>query len=76
MSLSHFDEKSGIIPCLTSWGSWWQTVHEVHIEINLPKNTRSRDVKVKINPNLIECIVREEPVIKVCSCKTYSSIEM
>lgn len=64
MSLSHFDEKSGIVPFKTEWGSWWQTVYEVHIEVNLPANTRSKDVSVKIQPNYIECIVHKNTIFK------------
>uniref|UniRef100_A0A1B6EC06 CS domain-containing protein n=1 Tax=Clastoptera arizonana TaxID=38151 RepID=A0A1B6EC06_9HEMI len=64
MSISHFDEKSGIIPCTTPWGSWWQTVHEIHIEINLPKNTRSKDVKIDIQTNYIACFIHQKVVIK------------
>lgn len=65
MSLSHFDEKSGVVPFKTEWGSWWQTVHEVHIEVNLPPNTRSKDVNVKIQTNHIECIVHKNTIFKV-----------
>lgn len=65
MPLSHFDEKSGVVAFKTSWGSWWQTVDEVHITINLPNNTKSKDVKVKISANRIECIVHGNIVFMV-----------
>ncbi|XP_075234440.1 nudC domain-containing protein 2-like [Lycorma delicatula] len=64
MSLSHFDEKSGVILCHTSWGSWWQTVHDVHIEVLLQSNIKSKDIKVKISPNFLECSVLNNTVIK------------
>lgn len=65
MSLSHFDEKSGIVPFKTEWGSWWQTVYEVHIEVDLPVNTRSKDASVKIQTNYIECVVHKNTIFKV-----------
>ncbi|KAL4097971.1 hypothetical protein QTP88_022650 [Uroleucon formosanum] len=55
MAVSHFDEKSGIIPCNTEWGRWWQTVDELHIEITLPVNTKSKDVKVNVTNSSITC---------------------
>ncbi|XP_034246953.1 nudC domain-containing protein 2-like [Thrips palmi] len=62
--LSHFDEKSGTVRSATPWGSWWQTVHEVHIEVNLPANTRSKNIQVNIQPKSIEVKVLGEVVIK------------
>jgi hypothetical protein len=64
-SLSHFDEKSGVVSCITDWGCWWQTVHEVHIEVNLPKNTKAKEVSLKVCPNEINCIVCNNAVFKV-----------
>lgn len=71
--LSHFDEKSGVIPCSTPWGKWWQTVAEVHIEVNLPQQTRAKNVKVVGKPNFIECVVHGNTIFKVnisllCAC--------
>ncbi|XP_071480447.1 nudC domain-containing protein 2-like isoform X1 [Diadema antillarum] len=43
--MSNFDEKSGVVPCLTPWGLWYQTVDEVVVEINVPEGTRSKEVK-------------------------------
>eukprot|EP00730_Choanoeca_flexa_P012537 TRINITY_DN4368_c0_g1_i2.p1 TRINITY_DN4368_c0_g1~~TRINITY_DN4368_c0_g1_i2.p1 ORF type:complete len:140 (+),score=23.94 TRINITY_DN4368_c0_g1_i2:96-515(+) len=34
-SMSHFDETSGVVECPTHWGSWYQTMEEVVIQINL-----------------------------------------
>ncbi|XP_015375883.1 PREDICTED: nudC domain-containing protein 2-like [Diuraphis noxia] len=55
MAVSHFDEKSGIVPCNTEWGRWWQTVDELHIEITLSLNTKSKDVKVNVTNSSITC---------------------
>lgn len=55
MAVSYFDEKSGIIPCNTEWGRWWQTVDELHIEVTLSVNTKSKDVKVNVTNSSITC---------------------
>ncbi|CAH0383085.1 unnamed protein product [Bemisia tabaci] len=59
MALSHFAEKSGIVPCNTDWGCWWQTVDEIHIEVRFPPDQpkKSRDVSLKIAPKKIDCVV-------------------
>ncbi|KAK3912356.1 NudC domain-containing protein 2 [Frankliniella fusca] len=62
--LSHFDEKSGTVRCPTPWGNWWQTVQEVHIEVNLPPNSKSREIDVNLEPKSIEVLVRKELVFK------------
>uniref|UniRef100_A0A1B6JK04 CS domain-containing protein n=1 Tax=Homalodisca liturata TaxID=320908 RepID=A0A1B6JK04_9HEMI len=64
MSLSHFDEKSGVIKFNTAWGCWWQTVFEVHLSVNVPNNTKSKDVRINISANNIECIVHNTIILK------------
>jgi hypothetical protein len=71
-SLSHFDEKSGVVSFSTDWGCWWQTVHEVHIEVNLPKNTKAKDVSVKVSPTGIDCMVCKKIVFKVYVIRVHS----
>ncbi|WAQ98832.1 NUDC2-like protein [Mya arenaria] len=39
--MSHFDETSGVIVCGTEWGRWWQTLEEVHVEVDLPEGTKA-----------------------------------
>lgn len=63
-NLSHFDEKSGVVSFGTEWGRWWQNVHEVHIEVNIPKNTKAKEVSVKVCPSEINCIVCNKTVFK------------
>lgn len=55
MTTNFFDEKSGIVPCNTEWGRWWQTVDELHIEVRLPVNTKSKDVKVNVTNSSVTC---------------------
>jgi hypothetical protein len=64
-SLSHFDEKSGVVSFDTEWGRWWQNVHEVHIEVNVPDNTKAKDVSVKVCSSEIICTVCNKVVFKV-----------
>ncbi|XP_054720238.1 nudC domain-containing protein 2-like [Uloborus diversus] len=70
MSLSHFDERSGIVAADTPWGRWWQTVNEVFIEINVPPETPGKLCKISIRPNCIECNVRNEEILKGTLFKT------
>ena len=37
---SSFEEKSGIVACKTSWGSWYQTYSEVVLQIDCEPGTR------------------------------------
>ncbi|XP_050543633.1 nudC domain-containing protein 2-like isoform X2 [Daktulosphaira vitifoliae] len=55
MASSFFEEKSGIIPCNTEWGRWWQTVDEIHIEIKSPISLKSKDIKVNVTNSSINC---------------------
>lgn len=71
--LSHFDEKSGIVRCSTPWGCWWQTVQEVHIEVNLPPNTKSKEITAIIKPKNIEVTVKKETVLKVSAIFAYQN---
>lgn len=65
MSLSHFDERSGIVAAETPWGRWWQTVSEVFIEINIPPDTPGKDCKISIKPKYLECRIKDKDYIKV-----------
>jgi len=65
MAVSYFDEKSGIVPCNTEWGRWWQTVDELHIEITLSVNTKSRDIKVNVTNSSITCQILGKTLFSV-----------
>ncbi len=73
--MAHFDEKSGIVPCLTPWGKWYQTMEEIFIEVNVPEGTTSKMVKVIFGPKQLACTVRGEELIKVCS-RTLGNIHL
>ena len=61
----HFDEKSGIVPSKTPWGSWAQTIDEVFIEVNVPKGTKGREIICEIKPKSINFILKGKEVFKV-----------
>lgn len=63
--MSNFDEKSGIVPCRTPWGQWYQTMEDVVVEVNVPEGTTSKEIKVDFKPKQLTCKVRNEE-IKVC----------
>lgn len=65
MALSHFDEKSGIVPCRTDWGQWWQNIDEIHVEITSFTNLKSKDVVVNITPNSLRCVCKSQIVLEV-----------
>lgn len=65
----HFEERSGVIPCKTPWGSWYQTMEEVFIEVSVPHGTSAKEVKCHLGSRDIELSVRGKEVFKV-SCWT------
>lgn len=70
MPLSHFEEKSGAVVSPTPWGSWWQTMGEVFVDIKVPKGTRSKQVSIIITPKHIKCVVQGETLFEGNLCKT------
>ena len=63
--MSNFDERSGIVACSTPWGQWYQTMEEVHIEVNVPEGTISKQININCTPTQLTCVVRGESIIKV-----------
>ena len=63
--MSLFEEKSGLVVSKTDWGSWAQTIEDVVIEINVPKNTKAKDVRCRISPKSLTVFVRDAEIIKV-----------
>ncbi|GIY30031.1 nudC domain-containing protein 2 [Caerostris extrusa] len=75
MSLSHFDERSGIVAVGTPWGRWWQTVSEVFIEVNVTPGTPGKHCRVTIKPNNIECRVQDQVIFSGTLYKTVQADE-
>lgn len=63
----HFEERSGVVPCKTPWGSWYQTMEEVFIEVNVPHGTSAKEVKCQLGSRDIELRVKGEEIFKVGS---------
>ena len=64
--MANFDDRSGFVPCPTSWGQWWQTMDEVFVEVNVPEGTRAKDIKCKITTSHLSVIVSGKALIEVC----------
>lgn len=62
----HFEERSGVIPCRTPWGSWYQTMEEVFVEVNVPQGTSGKEVKCILGYKQIELHVKGQEIFKVC----------
>lgn len=62
--LSHFDEKSGVVKCPTLWGSWWQTLDEVFIEVLPETPIRSKEVNINCTNTRISCAVQGKEIFK------------
>lgn len=62
----HFEEKSGVVPCKTPWGSWYQTMEEVFIEVDVPHGTSAKEVNCRLGTKDIELHVRGKEFFKVC----------
>ncbi|KAK7138289.1 hypothetical protein R3I94_013801 [Phoxinus phoxinus] len=60
----HFEERSGVIPCKTAWGSWYQTMEEVFIEVNVPPGTSAKEIKCNIGSKQIELRVKDQQIFK------------
>jgi len=53
------------VVCKTEWGSWAQTIDDVVIEIDVPKGTKSREIKCNITPKSLTVSVQGNEIIKV-----------
>ncbi|XP_022084849.1 nudC domain-containing protein 2-like isoform X3 [Acanthaster planci] len=62
--MAHFDEKSGIVPCQTPWGQWYQTMEEVFVEVNVQEGTKGKMVTVNFDPKHLSCTVKGKNVFK------------
>ncbi|XP_028668578.1 nudC domain-containing protein 2 [Erpetoichthys calabaricus] len=60
----HFDEKSGVVPCETPWGRWYQTMEEVFLEVNVPPGTSAKEIKCTLGSRQITLYVKGHEVIK------------
>ncbi|NXR14711.1 NUDC2 protein, partial [Semnornis frantzii] len=59
-----FEERSGVVPCETPWGRWYQTLEEVFIEVRVPPGTRAKDVSCSLQSRHIALSVRGQGVLQ------------
>lgn len=65
MSLSHFQEKAGVISCETEWGSWSQNCDEITIEVKLSGKYKPKELDISISTKTLCCKVRSDVIIEV-----------
>ncbi|XP_064608935.1 uncharacterized protein LOC135473068 isoform X2 [Liolophura sinensis] len=62
--MTHFDERSGIVPCFTPWGKWWQTCDEICMLINVEEGTSIKDIKCTFKPRHVKIVVRGKIIVE------------
>ncbi|XP_068129134.1 nudC domain-containing protein 2 isoform X2 [Hyperolius riggenbachi] len=60
----NFDERSGVVPCQTPWGCWYQTMEEVFIEVQVPPGTQSREIRCKLGIRDVSLAVRDSQILQ------------
>eukprot|EP00056_Hartaetosiga_gracilis_P016651 m.5586 g.5586 ORF g.5586 m.5586 type:complete len:152 (-) comp4413_c0_seq1:98-553(-) len=58
-----FEEKSGVVESPTEWGTWSQTLEEVTICVNVPEGTRTKELKIDINPSALSVKLKDQPIM-------------
>lgn len=62
-----FEERSGVVPCGTPWGQWYQTLEEVFIEVQVPPGTRAQDIKCGLQSRHVALAVGGREILKVAA---------
>lgn len=62
-----FEERSGVVPCGTPWGQWYQTLEEVFIEVQVPPGTRAQDIQCGLQSRHVALAVGGREILKVAS---------
>lgn len=62
-----FEERSGVVPCVTPWGQWYQTLEEVFIEVQVPPGTRAQDIQCRLQSRHVALAVGGREILKVAS---------
>ena len=68
--MSDFDERSGIVPCKTPWGRWWQTMEDVTVEVNLNECCKTKEITCVIKPRLLKLTVKGTVIFEVSLAST------
>ncbi|KAH0629673.1 hypothetical protein JD844_011919 [Phrynosoma platyrhinos] len=59
-----FEERSGLVPCGTPWGRWYQTLEEVFVEVDVPQGTRAKEVACSLKSRHLSLAVAGKDVLK------------
>ncbi|EPY73070.1 hypothetical protein CB1_047321006 [Camelus ferus] len=59
-----FEERSGVVPCGTPWGQWYQTLEEVFIEVQVPPGTRAQDIQCGLQSRHVSLAVGGREILK------------
>uniref|UniRef100_A0A8C5XVI3 CS domain-containing protein n=1 Tax=Microcebus murinus TaxID=30608 RepID=A0A8C5XVI3_MICMU len=59
-----FEERSGVVPCGTPWGQWYQTLEEVFIEVQVPPGTRAQDIQCGLRSRHVALAVGGREILK------------
>ncbi|KAJ7316253.1 hypothetical protein JRQ81_002415 [Phrynocephalus forsythii] len=59
-----FEERSGLVPCATPWGRWYQTMEEVFVEVDVPEGTRAKAVQCSLKSRHLSLSVAGKEVLK------------
>ena len=62
-----FEERSGVVPCGTPWGQWYQTLEEVFIEFQVPPGTRAQDIQCGLQSRHVALAVGGREILKVAA---------
>lgn len=54
-----------MVPCVTPWGRWYQTLEEVFIEVRVPPGTRAKDVRCSLRSRHIALAVGGQELLQV-----------
>lgn len=64
-----FEERSGVVPCGTPWGQWYQTLEEVFIEVQVPPGTRAQDIQCGLQSRHVALAVGGREILKVAASR-------
>lgn len=69
-----FEERSGVVPCGTPWGQWYQTLEEVFIEVQVPPGTRAQDIQCGLQSRHVALAVGGREILKVVAGRGLCSV--
>lgn len=69
-----FEERSGVVPCGTPWGQWYQTLEEVFIEVQVPPGTRAQDIQCGLQSRHVALAVGGREILKVAAGRGLFSV--